>query len=73
MKKQTYGECIDILASICRTISLATLSLCFPAAKLWQIDFVQEKPQHYVTYYLSIYSNTYYDLCQKSKAKEFSN
>ncbi|KAG4065560.1 hypothetical protein HA402_013330 [Bradysia odoriphaga] len=51
--KQTYGECIDVLASICQTISLATLTLCFPSPKLWQSDSLQENANEYVAYYLN--------------------
>lgn len=50
--QQTYNECIEVLATICRTISLATLSLCFPAARLWQFADMQESSNDYVKYYL---------------------
>lgn len=55
--QQTYGECIEVLAAICQTISLATLTLCFPAPKLWQSDSIQENANDYVSYYLSKFSN----------------
>jgi len=52
--KQTHIQCNEVLASICRTMCLATLSLCFPAAKLWQTDLMQAKANEYVEYFLSI-------------------
>lgn len=51
LKKQT-AECIDILSSVCMTCSLATLSLCFPVARIWQCDVVQTAANDYVKYFL---------------------
>lgn len=51
--QQTYAECIEVLATICRTISLATLSLCFPAPSDWQGAQLQDAAGDYVRYYLS--------------------
>lgn len=51
--KRTYDECIDVLATVCRTISLATLSLCFPSPVDWRGECVQTGAHHYVGYYLS--------------------
>lgn len=50
--KQTTAQCIEILASICKTTSLATLTLCFPVAKYWQTEQLNDDPSDYVTYYL---------------------
>lgn len=48
----TYNECIDVLAAICKTMCLATLSLCFPKSRTWQENSEQEKANDYVSYYL---------------------
>jgi Coiled-coil protein 142 len=50
--KLTSQECINILAAICRTTSLATFSLCFPSVKQWQCNYLQEKANDYVAYFL---------------------
>lgn len=50
--KETTKECIEILALICSTTSLATLSLCFPSPKFWQTELVQETSNDYVPYLL---------------------
>lgn len=50
--KLTYSECIEVMASICKMLSLATLSLCFPKSKEWQCDHLQDKPNDYVSYFL---------------------
>lgn len=34
----TCNECIEILASICETTSLASLSLYFPPQRIWQCE-----------------------------------
>lgn len=50
--QQTTTECIDVLASVCSTISLATLSLCFPSLQMWQTDVLQPTANDYVPYLL---------------------
>lgn len=55
--KAATKECIDVLASVCSTTSLATLSLCFPAPKLWQTEYIQESANEYVSYLLGIFKN----------------
>lgn len=55
--KLQAAQCIDVLASICMTTSLATLSLCFPAAKTWQSDDLQDKSNDYVAYVLGKWLN----------------
>lgn len=42
-----------MLSSICRTISLATLSLCFPANAEWQTMEPQTGANDYVRYFFS--------------------
>lgn len=44
-----------MLAAICKTMCLATLSLCFPKSKAWQENIEQEKANDYVAYYLGEY------------------
>lgn len=50
--KSTYASCIEILAAICKTLCLATLSLCFPKSRQWQEEGAQEKPNEYVAYFM---------------------
>lgn len=51
LKKQR-AVCIEVLSNICMTFSLATLSLCFPPARTWQCEVVQETSNDYVKYFL---------------------
>lgn len=50
--QQTCTQCIDVLASICKTTCLATLSLCFPSPRSWQSELLQSQANDYVAYYL---------------------
>lgn len=34
------SECIDVLAAVCETTSLASLSLYFPPQKIWQFEML---------------------------------
>lgn len=36
----TYHTCIDVLAAVCETTSLATLSLYFPPQRIWQCEIL---------------------------------
>lgn len=49
----TSSECIQVLASICKMLSLATLSLCFPKSQFWQSNIIQEGANDYVNHFLS--------------------
>lgn len=51
--KLTYSECIDAMAAICKMLSLATLSLCFPKSKHWQCDQLQDQPHEYINHFLN--------------------
>lgn len=48
----TCAECIEILSTTCQTYTLATLSLCFPPAKVWQSDTIHEVPGDYVDFFM---------------------
>lgn len=50
--KLQANECIEVLSSICMTLSLATLTLCFPPARTWQCEEVQSLSNDYVKYFL---------------------
>ncbi|XP_047113122.1 uncharacterized protein LOC124789716 [Schistocerca piceifrons] len=51
--KQVPDECISVLASVCRTISLANLHMCFPEAKYWrQSRSMPKAASPYVEIYL---------------------
>lgn len=49
----TSSECIDVLAAICKMLSLAKLRLCFPKIPFWQITVEQETANEYVGRFLS--------------------
>ncbi|XP_035900175.1 uncharacterized protein LOC118506736 [Anopheles stephensi] len=51
--KATCTECIDVLAAVCRTTSLASLTLCFPYFKHWQTEVLQERANEYVAYFFN--------------------
>ncbi|KFB53386.1 hypothetical protein ZHAS_00021700 [Anopheles sinensis] len=51
--KATCTECIDVLAAVCRTTSLASLTLCFPYFKHWQTEALQERANEYVAYFFN--------------------
>ncbi|XP_055644954.1 uncharacterized protein LOC129780574 isoform X2 [Toxorhynchites rutilus septentrionalis] len=51
--KQTGAECIDVLAAVCRTTSLASLTLCFPHFRHWQSEMLQETANEYVAYFFN--------------------
>ncbi|XP_052867955.1 uncharacterized protein LOC128273922 [Anopheles cruzii] len=51
--KATCTECIDVLAAVCRTTSLASLTLCFPHFKHWQTEVLQERANEYVAYFFN--------------------
>lgn len=44
-------------------MSLATLTLCFPAARLWQSDGLQDVANDYVKYYLGLWFSVFVDRC----------
>lgn len=66
----TYSECIEVLASICKMLSLATLSLCFPRSNFWQGRELQEKSNDYVTSFLS---EIYLPVLQATQVLEILN
>lgn len=49
----TSSECIDVLAAICKMLSLAKLRLCFPKTQFWQTHVEQETANEYVGRFLS--------------------
>lgn len=51
--KLTSSECIDVLAAICKMLSLAKLRLCFPKTQFWQTSVEQEVANEYVGRFLS--------------------
>ncbi|XP_062711971.1 uncharacterized protein LOC134289697 [Aedes albopictus] len=51
--KQACSECIDVLAVVCRTTSLASLTLCFPHFRHWQSEILQETANEYVAYFFN--------------------
>ncbi|KAJ8937009.1 hypothetical protein NQ314_012091 [Rhamnusium bicolor] len=53
--RDTPKECVDGLASVCRTICLANLQMIFPPNSYWKQtgSVVPEKPSSYVNKYLS--------------------
>ncbi|KAH8409869.1 hypothetical protein KR222_011683, partial [Zaprionus bogoriensis] len=51
--KKTTDECVQILSSVCRLLSLANFTLCFPAASHWQRSVYDEAEKSlYVGYVL---------------------
>ena len=48
----TYSECIEVLAALCKMLSLASLKLCFPKPIFWQETQLQETPSDYVGFFL---------------------
>ncbi|CAH0555396.1 unnamed protein product [Brassicogethes aeneus] len=52
--KDTPSECIEVLASVCRTICLANLQMIFPKNPYWKKieDIAPDKPSDYVEKYL---------------------
>ncbi|KAL9697043.1 hypothetical protein quinque_000484 [Culex quinquefasciatus] len=51
--KQASAECIDVLAAVCRTTSLASLTLCFPPLRHWQTELLQDAANDYVAYFFN--------------------
>lgn len=49
----TSSECIDVLAAICKMLSLAKLRLCFPKTQFWQTNVEQETANEYIGRFLS--------------------
>ncbi|CAO1395618.1 unnamed protein product [Diamesa serratosioi] len=52
--KTTCTECIEILAAVCETTAMATLTLYFPHQKIWQAEILNKKHSEYVGIYLGI-------------------
>ncbi|XP_017869827.1 PREDICTED: uncharacterized protein LOC108618361 [Drosophila arizonae] len=51
--KKTTDECVQILSAVCRIVSLANFTLCFPAASHWQRSvYDNEEKSLYVGYVL---------------------
>ncbi|KAH8312619.1 hypothetical protein KR044_011687 [Drosophila immigrans] len=51
--KKTTDECVQILSAVCRILSLANFTLCFPAANHWQRSvYNEEEKSLYVGYVL---------------------
>ncbi|TMW51089.1 hypothetical protein DOY81_003820, partial [Sarcophaga bullata] len=51
--KKTTDECIQVLSDVCRLISMANFTLCFPSATFWQKNnFDNGKSSEYVAYIL---------------------
>ncbi|ALC46001.1 CG13842 [Drosophila busckii] len=51
--KKTTDECVQILSVVCRVLSLANFTLCFPAASHWQRSvYNNEEKSLYVGYVL---------------------
>ncbi|XP_056647608.1 uncharacterized protein LOC130452384 [Diorhabda sublineata] len=53
--KETAKECVDGLATVCRTICLANLQMIFPSSFYWKktgIQILPEQPSSFVTKYL---------------------
>jgi hypothetical protein len=65
--KNMTRECIEVLSAICRTTSLASLTLCFPPLKLWQTNELQKSANDYVSHYLN---QIYLPVIQATKDKE---
>jgi hypothetical protein len=38
MAQSTPEECIQVMAAVCRTVSLANLHMCFPPRRYWRQD-----------------------------------
>ncbi|XP_055548511.1 uncharacterized protein LOC129732056 [Wyeomyia smithii] len=51
--KLASAECIDVLAAVCRTTSLASLTLCFPHYRHWQTEILQDTANEYVAYFFN--------------------
>ncbi|XP_053696391.1 uncharacterized protein LOC128743756 [Sabethes cyaneus] len=51
--KLASAECIDVLAAVCRTTSLASLTLCFPHYRHWQTEVLQNTANEYVAYFFN--------------------
>lgn len=51
-----------MLSTICHTLSLATLSLCFPSPKTWQTNENRDSASSYVSFYLSKIYYWYIDI-----------
>lgn len=51
--QKTTDECVQVLSDVCRLISMANFTLCFPPATYWQKNnFDNEKSSEYVGYIL---------------------
>ncbi|KNC30174.1 hypothetical protein FF38_07661 [Lucilia cuprina] len=51
--KKTTDECVQVLSDVCRLVSMANFTLCFPSASYWQKNtFDNEKSSEYVGYIL---------------------
>ncbi|EDW80623.1 uncharacterized protein Dwil_GK11629 [Drosophila willistoni] len=51
--KKTTDECVQILSAVCRVLSLANFTLCFPAASFWQREvYNNDEKSLYVGYVL---------------------
>ncbi|XP_073819814.1 uncharacterized protein [Musca autumnalis] len=51
--KKTTDECVQVLSDVCRILSLANFTLCFPAGSYWQRNsYDNEKSSEYVGYVL---------------------
>ncbi|KAH8276791.1 hypothetical protein KR026_000809 [Drosophila bipectinata] len=51
--KKTTDECVQILSAVCRVLSLANFTLCFPAATFWQREvYNNDEKSLYVGYVL---------------------
>ncbi|XP_058825246.1 uncharacterized protein LOC131685499 [Topomyia yanbarensis] len=65
--KLACAECIDVLAAVCRTTSLASLTLCFPHFRHWQTDIVQNAANEYVAYF---FNQVYFPVIEATKDLE---
>ncbi|KAG5685028.1 hypothetical protein PVAND_014231 [Polypedilum vanderplanki] len=68
--KSTCNECIDILAAICETTSLATLSLYFPPHRVWLCDTLNKQCSEYIGIYLNV---MYFPIAEATKDLEILN
>lgn len=51
--QKTTDECVQVLSDVCRLLSLANFTLCFPSGTYWQRNtYDNEKSSEYVGYVL---------------------
>ncbi|XP_055382407.1 uncharacterized protein LOC129612681 [Condylostylus longicornis] len=65
--KEAAGACVEILSHVCKTYSLATLTLCFPSTRHWQTEVLQSECDEYVTYFLN---KVFLPICKACKDLE---